>query len=263
MRAFVTCDGEPVQIEVWQEAELLEAFKEALIDFGKTSASCSGICQASDVSNFFKASKKRVRSMYTEDYVDEAVQEEIMTILTAMNVSSEKKRIICDALQIVSRAVQDTLTISCVQHGYERCGQYPIDFDKTMAKCTSMRKVSKIQCAEMKANVPHFVKIFRQKGELTEKDLDEKNIYTVLDSRQKAKDERVLYQQRAVLMNKEETISKFKIYKSKKQIAVEEKAAKAAAREKRKLQTPMAVAKAVNEPKPKKARSIQDRNATR
>jgi len=130
MRAFVTCDGEPVQIEVWQEAELLEAFKEALIDFGKTSASCSGICQASDVSNFFKASKKRVRSMYTEDYVDEAVQEEIMTILTAMNVSSEKKRIICDALQIVSRAVQDTLTISCVQHGYERCGQYPIDLNR-------------------------------------------------------------------------------------------------------------------------------------
>ena len=57
MRAFVTCDGEPVQIEVWQEAELLEAFKEALIDFEKTPASCSGICQASDVSNFFKASK--------------------------------------------------------------------------------------------------------------------------------------------------------------------------------------------------------------
>lgn len=134
MRAFVTCDGEPGQIEVFQEPELLEAFKAALIDFGKTPASCSGICQASDVSNFFKASKKRVKTLYSDNFVDAEVEEDIMAMLTEMNFSSEKKRLVCDALQLVARAVQDTLTRSCVQHGYERCGQYPVNFDKAMAK---------------------------------------------------------------------------------------------------------------------------------
>ena len=62
MRAFVTCDGEQKQIAVFQEEDLITLFKDALIDFGKTPASCSAICQSSDASPFFKATKKKLRS---------------------------------------------------------------------------------------------------------------------------------------------------------------------------------------------------------
>jgi hypothetical protein len=36
MRFFLSCDGEAKQIEVFQEPELLQLFKETLIDFAKT-----------------------------------------------------------------------------------------------------------------------------------------------------------------------------------------------------------------------------------
>lgn len=57
MRAFITCDGEPAQIKVFQEEEMIKLFKDHDIDFAKTPASCSGICQASDVSKYFCATK--------------------------------------------------------------------------------------------------------------------------------------------------------------------------------------------------------------
>ncbi len=60
MRFFMSCDGEAKQIEVFQGQEILDLFKEALIDFAKTPASCSAICQASDASPYFKATKKRM-----------------------------------------------------------------------------------------------------------------------------------------------------------------------------------------------------------
>jgi len=119
----------------------------------------------------------------------------------------------------------------------------------------NFQRVSKPQYAHMKANIDHFVAVFREKGELTEKDFDDKQIYRVPDNRTKPKDERVLYQQRAVLTNKEETISKFKIYKGKKQMAAEDKAAKAIARGKRKLQTDQAQKETKKTPKAKKPRT--------
>ena len=61
MRAFVTCDGEASQVRVFQENEMIKLFKDNLIDFAKTPASCSGICQASDVSKFFPTTKKAMK----------------------------------------------------------------------------------------------------------------------------------------------------------------------------------------------------------
>ena len=105
MRAFVYCDGEPIQIALFQEPHMLTMFKEALVDFGKRPASGSAICQASDVRNFFKASKKRVKSLYSDIMRDVDLEEDIMTTLTEMKFASDKKRLICDALRLVARAI--------------------------------------------------------------------------------------------------------------------------------------------------------------
>ena len=58
-RAFVTCDGEAKQIEVFQCQDMLSLLASAKIDFGKTPASCSGACQSSDVSPLFQGCKKK------------------------------------------------------------------------------------------------------------------------------------------------------------------------------------------------------------
>ena len=63
MRAFVTCDGEAKQIEVFQETEMIDLINATLVDLGKTPASCSAVYQSSDVSPLFKAAKKRLASL--------------------------------------------------------------------------------------------------------------------------------------------------------------------------------------------------------
>jgi hypothetical protein len=42
-RSFVTCDGEPIQIEAFQTPHLVNLYEEMEIDLGKISASCSAI----------------------------------------------------------------------------------------------------------------------------------------------------------------------------------------------------------------------------
>ena len=152
------------------------------------------------------------------------------------------------------------MTISCVQHGYERCGQYPLDFTKTMAKCSGMNEVSGAQCAQMKATIEHFVGIFRTKSELTEEDMNKEKIFHVKEKHKKPKDQRVLYQQRAVLLNKEETIAKFKIYKSNKEIAAAKKAANATQGDKRKRKVDESTENTENAQVAKKPRTRQPRN---
>jgi hypothetical protein len=75
MRAFVTCDGEAKQIEVFQEPEMVQFFKLNLIDFGKTPASCSGISQSSDVSRYFSNTKRAMKTWVHESNFKNAILE--------------------------------------------------------------------------------------------------------------------------------------------------------------------------------------------
>ena len=233
MRAFVTCDGEAKQIEVFQEEDMLPLLSTTLIDFGKTPASCSAICQSSDVSPFFKAAKKRLAGLhegvlYKNDYLIRKLEE---IFDGTQGITNENSKKIIDGLLQIVYTVKSTLTSQVIQDGYIETGQYPLSFERAMSKCTYT--FSSSQLAEMKASLPDAVVMFQAKGELTEIDMDELGILDIYASREKkpkAKDQRVLHQQRSVLMNKEETIAKYKIYKTAKQLELDSKLAKAAER---------------------------------
>jgi hypothetical protein len=79
MRAFVTCDGEEAQIKVFQETAMRKLFKDVLIDFGKTPASCSAICQSSDVSDFFKGMKKLLRGVNNDNWKNAPLTKKLTT----------------------------------------------------------------------------------------------------------------------------------------------------------------------------------------
>ena len=83
MRAFVTCDGEEAQIKVFQEESMLSLFKDALIDFGKTPASCSAICQSSDVSSFFRSMKTSLKTVNDKDWRNEALSKKLKSFFNA------------------------------------------------------------------------------------------------------------------------------------------------------------------------------------
>jgi len=225
MRAFVTCDGEEAQIRVFQEAEMLILFLAALIDFGKTPASCSAICQSSDVSDFFKALKTLLANMHGQNWKKQSLCANLKIILRAragISVANQDK--IVDGLQKLVFGMQKVLNPDIIIKGYQRTGQdAPIGFDAngvpTMAKfeaqmrlCTSAITLEQMQ--NMKLQFPGMVDIMRRNGTITEAEMDAVNIpsFNFADSDKKPKDQRALHKQRAVVMNMDDCISKYKDY---------------------------------------------------
>jgi hypothetical protein len=94
MRAFVTCDGEAQQIAVFQMVTMLALFVAALIDFGKSPASCSAIAQSSDDSNFFKATKCVLKGVM--DYGNASLEKKMREYLqTRLKLTGEQPHEVC------------------------------------------------------------------------------------------------------------------------------------------------------------------------
>lgn len=100
-----------------------------------------------------------------------------------------------------------------VRDGYEKTGQYPVNFVAAMNQCPAVKHMSMHDFNHMKNSVDQLANIFRTRGILTEADMDALLIIDQSeDSRKTPKDERVLHQQRAVLMNSAECIRQYKEY---------------------------------------------------
>jgi hypothetical protein len=136
-------------------------------------------------------------------------------LLSRANFTKEKRSQICEALQKVICTLKETLTQKMVKDGYASIGQCPINFDVAMSKCT--RDISKTDIEVMKEKLPDVVQKFRMNGIVTEQDMDEAGIMNIDSDRKTPKDQRVLHQQRAVLMNSAECIAKYKLYRTEKE----------------------------------------------
>ena len=221
-RAFVTCDGEASQISVFQEEQMLALFVEALIDFGKSPASCSATCQSSDASVFFKALKAKLKSVSKEMAANGALEKRLKDFIEkklinadgSPHFSSERKTQTVGSLLIFSYTVKETLRGELIRDGYREIGQYPLNFRKTMGKCT--RQLSTREMEVMEREFPVAVQKFRNKGCITEAEYDEMGIVSVNDlaRNQKPKDQRPLQNQRSVIMNMEDCISKYRNYRA-------------------------------------------------
>ena len=212
MRAFVTCDGEQEQIKVFQHDDLLDIFSDALIDFGKIPASCSGIHQSSDVSPLFRAIKTKLDAVEKRRYGSALINTALVTILTSSGFSAAMRAKISDGMQKVVNTIRAVMTAEMVVARYENTGQYPVDFSMTMRQSTYTFNL--MQWATMTENLHIAASKFRLTGELTEAEMDELQIPSIADSQsnKKPKDQRLLHQQRAVIMNSVDCIAKYKNY---------------------------------------------------
>jgi hypothetical protein len=217
MRAFVVCDGEPSQIQVFQEEHVLTAMKNSRIDFGKSPASCSGITQSSDDSDFFKGSKKKLVRIGETDYINQGLNMRLNSIITSRvdldgqaRFTSGKKSLIINALQQVVYSIKHVLTPEIVKTGYKRTGQFPVSFKTTIGRCT--RQVTARDMDIVEKALPDMVEIFRTTGKVTEAQMDAAGIFSVNGEsiNSKPKDERALHQQRSVIMNSEDCIAQFR-----------------------------------------------------
>lgn len=225
MRAFVTCDGEQEQIRVFQEEDMLGVFENALIDFGKIAASCSGIHQSSDVSPLFRAIKKKIQSVETTNYKSPLMSEALKDVLRGCGYSSAMKTKISDSIQKIVKTIRSVMTAEMIITGYERTGQYPVDFARTLRQTTYTFSIK--QWSSMTNAVDDAVAIFRARGALSEDEMDTLEIPSVNEEQvnQRPKDQRMLHQQRAVIMNSVDCIAKYKNHYENKELGVIEKVA--------------------------------------
>jgi hypothetical protein len=123
--------------------------------------------------------------------------------------------------------MQKVLNKSVVRNGYVMCGQdapIGLNYDKepTMDKFNAQMRLCKARITTEDMDIlvqqfPKMVEIMRARGTVTELEMDELGIPNVnnLDSDSKAKDARALHKQRAVIMNMDDCISKYKLYQQR------------------------------------------------
>jgi hypothetical protein len=144
--AFVSCDGEEGQIRVLTRPDIANRFLQQRIILGKTPRSCSGICQASDISDGFKSEHKKLANASDQECENELLRLALNqifhqykidnggTTLSAAKISSYTKGLI--AMTFVTHNVQ---TPRVVQGGYIKFGQQGghVDTMKILKACRS------------------------------------------------------------------------------------------------------------------------------
>ena len=178
--AFVSCDGEESQIRVLTRAAVAKRFADQRIVVGKTPRSCSGICQAADISDGFKAEKKMLGNVEAEIF-DNLLLKEALTRLfiqyKADNVSStltaSKIKSYSSGLQAMTYVAQNVQTSRVVQEGYTQFGQKGsyVDTFKILSACRE--NIDIVESNKMMHNMAIMGALYKTHGEIDEKFYDD------------------------------------------------------------------------------------------
>ena len=119
-----------------------------------------------------------------------------------------------DAVCRIVAACRKTLTLSVVQDGFIKTGQWDTslmsyNFDKKMACCTSFIQPHDLDV--MREKLPELAGYMKSQGFVTEAQMDEAGIPTVSDGRAKPKDARPFHQNRALLLNTDANLAKVRV----------------------------------------------------
>ena len=212
MNAFFTTDGEPLQVEVFMEPESIELFNDAMILDGKHSASYSAKGNSFDAGNYFKATKTKTRTTIKKEVelITNSLRRRIDSYMDSENGHMTKalREHIADAICRVVASCQQELSFDIIRHGFQYTGQYPFNFNDKMACCTT--NIPLKEMTNMRAKFDQMTNEFKKKGYLTEAEMDEAGIMKVDDDGRKPKDERVAHHNRAMLLNTEANLERFK-----------------------------------------------------
>jgi hypothetical protein len=241
MHAFVYCDGESKQIEVFQNPEIISSMQTNLILLGKTPASCSGILQSSDVSPFFRDCKQFLRSICDKNWQNQQVKINMKALfedleIDALRIPPAHILKIKVGLEQVTFMMKDRMKIDHIQRGYSDTGQWlhaleadenignnfslqPSaeggykNFHQTMTKCTAINgeRLTILQYNAFEDALIPAINLYKINGCLTEENMNDLQLVNTTEGRI-MKDARPLHQQRAVLMNSATTVAWYQHY---------------------------------------------------
>ena len=121
----MSCDGEESQIRVLLEETIATRFSDLRIVVAKTPRSCSGICQASDISEGFKKEHKALQHCTSEDFDDPLLHDALVSIFKKYlednpnsDIKADKRTTYIHGLLAMTYATQNVQTRTTVQHGF-------------------------------------------------------------------------------------------------------------------------------------------------
>jgi len=192
---------------------MMQKLHDARIVLGKTPASCSAVTQASDISEDFKAEKKVMKSAANRQWDNVVIRTQLHNVFRATtSFSSEEVKLCINSLLQLSYSAKATLNQHIVVNGYTKFGQQggSLDFYKIMSACRAPIAPRDLQ--HMKRQLKQMVVKMKLNTQITEADMDAANIadYAVrLEGRRgngTPKDQRVIHQRRACVLNHEQTL---------------------------------------------------------
>ena len=210
---LISSDGEPVQIKALLEcSDLLD--RERIIE-AKHAASCSSTGNALDGGNYFKGAKAVNRSAFLDEIelwtfvlrkkLDDLLDENMNHMTKALREQ------ISDGICRVVYSCQKVYTPAIVVDSFKKTGQLvngEPNFDFKMSLCPS--RIPKKDLDTMRAVLPSLLSIMRDQGYVTEDQYDAHSIVQTSDGRSIPKDERAFHQQRAMIINTELNLVRYR-----------------------------------------------------
>ena len=208
--AYLTFDGEQVQINVYRDESLQDLFKDLNTYLGKLSASCTAIQQPCDRGNIFKGAKKSNRGINDNDVVQNVdMNDLIIKVINSheqnkssdQQMSSSHKNMLRHGLLRVQKALQKTLNTQTISDSFKNTGMNPLSLVMTLQQCRDNRSddVDKMIIKKM----PYFIKIFKDNGVIKDSDLIASGIPSAMAKETKnPKDTLTISHQRAVLLSR-------------------------------------------------------------
>lgn len=255
-RGLIYCDGEAMQIKVFQEPDIIKLLNDNCIDLCKTPASCSAICQSSDAGPFFCTCKRQLATITETTYVGnmelaQAVRE-CLADDKLRDLSTAHKRKMIEGLQQINYIVKENMKPHLIMSGYRRTGQWInnlkenyatigldayANFNEAMKLCTMVggkRMALDVLKTFRDALIP-AVQIFKERGRITEVEMTELGLINVTKGKLD-KDERALHKQRACVMTSATITRQYQAHQKRKldaeavkTVSKEERATKKAA----------------------------------
>ena len=172
---FISCDGEESQIRVLVQEAMAEKFSDRRIVIAKTPRSCSGITQASDISEGFKEEHLVLKKSTEQDRLDPLLEQALVrafetyqTENPSSDIKAAKRTTYIQGLLAMTYVTQNVQTRTTVQHGYSQWGQKggALDFFKIMEAPRAEIPTSQLEI--MHQNLPTAINFIREDGRIPE-----------------------------------------------------------------------------------------------
>jgi hypothetical protein len=216
VHVFFSVDGEPKCINTWTTPDCVKLLDDASILLAKHSASYSARGNALDAGNAFKSTKNYQKYLSADEVSQQTpdLRRRLDGHFDSHMKHWKKARrdFTVDAICRVVLSSQSAMTPSTIRNGFARTGQYVkggMDFDTKIRNCTY--PLSQPELKTIRTAFPALTKLMQDQGYVTEQQMDDCGIPRITEKRprKKAKDERVIWQQRALLVNIPKNLERF------------------------------------------------------